>query len=73
MPTIGNQSIFCVQLHLYATERETAKYCYIKEKIPSIFNYALNHPLPEEQAIFCDIFTYLKAALSKPRAGCWVY
>lgn len=73
MPTIENQSVFCVQLHLYATGRETAKYCCINEKVVSIFNYALSHPLPEGQAIFLDIFTYLKAALSEPRAGYWVY
>lgn len=43
------------------------------KKIASTFHYALNHPLSGGKAVFRDTFTYLKAALCEPRAGCWVY
>lgn len=71
MPTTGNQFISCVHPHLYAAGKQ--QNTVASKKIASIFNYALNHPLPEGEAVFRDIFTYLKAALCEHRAGCWVY
>ena len=80
--SIGKEGRGCQQLgtnpfsvfsSIYMLQEEKQQNTVASQKIAAIFNYTLNHPLPEGQAIFHDIFTYLKAALSEHRAGCWVY
>lgn len=65
--------LFSLFFSIYMLQEEKQQNPVASKKIASIFNYALNHPLAEGQAVFHDIFTYLKAALCEHRAGCWVY
>lgn len=80
--SIGKEGRVCQQLgtntfsalsSIYMLQEEKQQNTVASKKIASIFNYTLNHLLPEKQTIFCDIFKYLKAVLSECRAGCWVY
>lgn len=66
-------NLYSMFFSIYMLQEEKQQNTVASKKIASIFNYALNHPLPEGQAVFHDIFTYLKAALCDHRAGCWVY
>jgi hypothetical protein len=64
---------FALFTSIYMLQKKKQQNAVASKKIASIFNYALNHHLPEGQAVFRDIFTYLKAALYEHRAGCLVY
>lgn len=63
-------SPFSVFISISVLHKEKQQNANAPKKIASIFNYALNHPLAEGQAVFHDIFTYLEASLCEHRAGC---
>lgn len=71
--SIQEFSLLSVFSSLCRLQNEELQNTVASQQIASIFNYALNHRLPEGQAVFHDTFTYLKAALCEHRAGCLVY
>lgn len=54
LPTTVNQVFVFISIYMLLEKKE--QNTVASKKMASIFNYALNHPLPEGKTVFRDIF-----------------